>query len=468
MLKKHLNSGQAIILIALTAVGLVAIMGLSIDGGRLLLLQRHAQNATDATVIAATRAMCRGDENYVQAGLDAAEVNGFNNDRITNTVDIHVPPENPSVPISDECQGCYLEVIIEGQIPGTFIKMFYDQPLVAITKAIGVCKPNIAGNDPTDIGLRALWGISDTCQNTVDFTGSSAYISGGIHTNNDLHYGATGGNGTVIGPVSYAGDLQAPVGSQVEFTPGEYVPPTPPDETAGGACETSCFDNPSSSGSGGESEGEDDCQAESFSEQNPFRVCDKKSDPMGFDINDYAPTGSKAQEARDRYPDSYQAYMPGTCTNSGFREWMESNGFIVNNVVRPGLYYSTCGIELSGTSGRALSGTATFVSTQDIKISGGIDLEWYMDELMFFAAGGAPGSCNYNAVQVSGSSNIWAGNIYAPYGQVVFSGAQNGGNNIAQGCIVAFSINLSGSDNRIICNPTDPEFTPNPAIGLGE
>lgn len=462
MLKKtlsHLNSGQAIVLIALTAVGLIAVMGLSIDGGRVLLLQRRTQNATDAAVIAATRAMCRGDVNYVQAGLSAAAANGFDNNGTTNKVVVSVPPLSPSVPIKDECKGCYLEVVIKGQIPGTFIAMFYHAPLIASTKAIGVCRPNMAGNDPTDIGLRAMWGISDTCQNTVDFTGSAAYISGGIHTNNDLHYGATGGGGTVIGPVSYAsGDWQEPPGSKVVFLTGEYEPPAPPDETAGGACETSCFKPPAS-----DPNTTTDCEAGSFPEQDPFRVCDKKKDPMALNINDYAPGGAKALQAGS----SYHAYTPATCTNTGFREWMDSNGFIVNNVVQNGLYYSACGIELSGTQkGKALSGTATFVSAQDIKVSGGVDLTWYMDELMFFANGGAPGACNYNAVQVSGSSNIWTGNIYSPYGQVVFSGSSN--NNIAQGCIVAFSINFSGSDNRVICNPTDPEFIPSPAISLSE
>lgn len=35
------NSGQAIVLIVLASIGLIAMMGLSIDGGRLLYLNRR-------------------------------------------------------------------------------------------------------------------------------------------------------------------------------------------------------------------------------------------------------------------------------------------------------------------------------------------------------------------------------------------------------------------------------------------
>ena len=54
----YAHSGQAIILIGIAAVGLLAVTGLAIDGGRLLYLRREAQTAADAAAIAAARSLC--------------------------------------------------------------------------------------------------------------------------------------------------------------------------------------------------------------------------------------------------------------------------------------------------------------------------------------------------------------------------------------------------------------------------
>ncbi|MBN1562663.1 MAG: hypothetical protein JXA10_02410, partial [Anaerolineae bacterium] len=54
--QQHLNSGQAIVILGVASIGLIAMMGLAIDGGRLLFLQRDTQNAADAAAIAAARA----------------------------------------------------------------------------------------------------------------------------------------------------------------------------------------------------------------------------------------------------------------------------------------------------------------------------------------------------------------------------------------------------------------------------
>lgn len=45
---QQLQSGQAIVLMALMMLGLMAALGLAIDGGGLFFLHRDTQNATDA------------------------------------------------------------------------------------------------------------------------------------------------------------------------------------------------------------------------------------------------------------------------------------------------------------------------------------------------------------------------------------------------------------------------------------
>ncbi len=47
--------GQAILIMAFAVIALAALVGLAIDGGRLYTLRRQAQNAADATALAATR-----------------------------------------------------------------------------------------------------------------------------------------------------------------------------------------------------------------------------------------------------------------------------------------------------------------------------------------------------------------------------------------------------------------------------
>jgi len=93
---KHKPSerGQALIIIAFALVALIGITGLVVDGGMSYADRRGAQNAADAAVLAASLAKVRG-ENYVAAGLNSAATNGYNNDGVTNTVQIGAPSEGP-------------------------------------------------------------------------------------------------------------------------------------------------------------------------------------------------------------------------------------------------------------------------------------------------------------------------------------------------------------------------------------
>src|SRR3954454_15500212 len=92
--RASVQSGQAIVLMALTMVGLLGFTGLAVDGGGLFFLQRDAQNATDAAVIAATYARCTGatSTEIVTAGVAAAEANGFFNGKDGRTVSVVNPP----------------------------------------------------------------------------------------------------------------------------------------------------------------------------------------------------------------------------------------------------------------------------------------------------------------------------------------------------------------------------------------
>src|SRR5688572_27552570 len=85
------ESGQALVIIALLMLGLLAATGLAVDGGGLFFLQRDAQNATDASVLSASYAICT-DGDPVAAGLATMASNGFDNNGNSNMVFINHPP----------------------------------------------------------------------------------------------------------------------------------------------------------------------------------------------------------------------------------------------------------------------------------------------------------------------------------------------------------------------------------------
>jgi Putative Flp pilus-assembly TadE/G-like len=83
--------GQALVMIALAAIGLFALTALAIDGSAIFSDRRHAQNAADTGVLQAALTKVRGG-NWEIAGLDRAESNGYDDNGITNDVLFYNPP----------------------------------------------------------------------------------------------------------------------------------------------------------------------------------------------------------------------------------------------------------------------------------------------------------------------------------------------------------------------------------------
>src|SRR6266508_4592124 len=104
--------GQALILIALAAVGLFGFSALAIDGSRIFSDRRHAQNAADTAALAAALARVRAvgvnldangnpiqsaiDAETVDAGIKRAASNGYENDA-DSTVEVHMCDEVKSL-----------------------------------------------------------------------------------------------------------------------------------------------------------------------------------------------------------------------------------------------------------------------------------------------------------------------------------------------------------------------------------
>jgi len=107
--------GQALILIALAAIGLFSFAALAIDGSAAFSDRAHAQNAADTAALAAALTKIRGGD-WVQTGLARAGTNGYQNDGQSSIVHVHCPPENGPYAGNHE----YVEVVIESNIQTTF------------------------------------------------------------------------------------------------------------------------------------------------------------------------------------------------------------------------------------------------------------------------------------------------------------------------------------------------------------
>jgi Flp pilus assembly protein TadG len=116
MKKRTKERGQALIVVALALIALVGIVGLVIDGGSIFLDRRKAQNAADSAALASALVRIRGESDWVGAALTSALNNGYNNDGVTNSVQVYSPPING--PLEGNVE--YIQVIISSNV-NTFL-----------------------------------------------------------------------------------------------------------------------------------------------------------------------------------------------------------------------------------------------------------------------------------------------------------------------------------------------------------
>lgn len=101
--------GQALVLIALAAVGLFAFAALAIDGGAVFSDRRHSQNASDTAAYAAALARVRSNPNWKQVGQDRAKDNGYDSSdgvtevKVYSCLEWKTSPDNPNY--SEDCKG---------------------------------------------------------------------------------------------------------------------------------------------------------------------------------------------------------------------------------------------------------------------------------------------------------------------------------------------------------------------------
>jgi hypothetical protein len=197
MRTKVSERGQAMVLIAFIIVGLIGITGLVVDGGMAFANRRQAQNAADASVMAAALARVRGAD-YITAGIQQARENGFNNDGEQSEVQVLIPPA--SGPYAGNAQ--YVQVVIVSHQRTFFGSVVGIRTVTNTVEAVARAKPAEWSEIMDGFAVISL-APSSNCQNDKAFWAhgeATLELEGGglwINSNNPTCAFLQQGNGSV-------------------------------------------------------------------------------------------------------------------------------------------------------------------------------------------------------------------------------------------------------------------------------
>jgi hypothetical protein len=427
MKKKSFNErGQALILIAVAAIALFAFVGLAIDGSAQFSDRRHAQNAADTASLAGALAKLKGDPDWELVALDRASENGYDDDLVTNSVEVHSPPTSGVYAnCSDVHFTCtdYVQVLITSHVNTTFARVIGLNETINHVNAVA---STISANSNFNFGGNAIVSLSqEGCGIVAGGTTDVTINGGGMYSNSDS-------STCSFKKQSCAGvvDVNNADGTQGTIT------------TVGGySLNTGCL--PSASLSTG---------AKQISFPPPYQ---EFAEPAACSTS-----GGKTNDSTTTYlTPGYFAKIPGTGST-----WKN------NVVLAPGVY--CIGSSLSTNASEVISVSGTFPSTPGVflyfkpggyfsinggagvnlwginasSVSGDASLADYQGYLMYVApdyASGSPVNCKINGH----ATDHFQGTIYAPYCNMTLNGS--GGSTLASQ-LIGYTVDLSGASGVIL------------------
>jgi hypothetical protein len=175
---KKTERGQALYLIVTGIIVLLGFTSLAIDGGKIYLDRRRAQNAADQAALSAALVKIQGGD-FMTAGFDRAADNGFTNDGLTNWVTINNPPA--SGPYAGDND--YIQVFIRVDTETALVQFFYSGPTEVTVEAVALAEGTFTSTSVL-IGnaVVSLGDCSGALDHNLEFTGGGN--SGGIVTKN--------------------------------------------------------------------------------------------------------------------------------------------------------------------------------------------------------------------------------------------------------------------------------------------
>ncbi len=191
---KSTERGQVLVLIVLAIVGLFAFAALALDGGMLLLERRRAQNAADASVMAAALAKIQGT-NLFTIALQRAASNGYGTiaDYCTPvwpdclmgigelwTIQVNNPPRSGDYAGNSS----YVQVRITSEVKSAFAHLVFSGPLQTTVEAVSRVWPKerlAAGHAlyaATEHDCKGIWFTG---------TGDTEVTDGNVFSNSDAN-----------------------------------------------------------------------------------------------------------------------------------------------------------------------------------------------------------------------------------------------------------------------------------------
>lgn len=180
--------GQALIIIALAAIGLFAIVGLAVDGSAKFSDRRHAQNAADTAALAGAYAKIDGDPQWKLLALDRALGNGYDNDLVSNNVTVHACDETGSNCGPYAGEENIVKVVIVSRNNTYFARVVGINQTQNTVEAFAMSQEEYTGelyNGASIVGL-----APDQCE-TIYFSGGAepTITGGGVYSNSNRSCG---------------------------------------------------------------------------------------------------------------------------------------------------------------------------------------------------------------------------------------------------------------------------------------
>jgi Flp pilus assembly protein TadG len=429
---KTTEKGQALIFIALIAVGLFGFAALAIDGSMAFSDERHAQNAADTSVLAAALAKIRGNtwNNTVTTARARASSNGYNNNGTSNTVDVYLCSDAnatcSALPTGAQ-PADYIQVKITSRVHTYFARVIGRNEIVNQVNAVAHAVP---GYRTSTFGGNAIVALNKDACPAFDYGGgaTTTVTGSGIFVNSrcDSTYG---GSNQALNSSSNNTTLTVPCFSVVG---GVTVRTSSLISTGGCASSTN--------------------NSSTFI-TNPLSIYQKTNIPCGG-----TPTNNTATTLN---PGSYSgAFPPGNQTT-----------------MNPGIYCVDAGNQgFSLSGGQTLTGNNVLIYMISGNISwtsGGVQLSAMQgvnpgyDGLLLYLA---QGNCADVSISGNGTSR-YVGTILAPCSLVKLAGGSSTGNqNILENQIIADQVQLTGSNSLNINYNAQQQWQPPvpPAIEMNQ
>jgi len=233
------RQGVVAVLVAVCLVAIMSIMALAIDGGLLLDRRRDVQAAADSAALAAACqlwsdwATNQGVDRNGKATATAfltASANGFNNDNVTNTVTVNIPPTSG---LATGLAG-YAEVLIQYQEKRYFSAIFGSEDIPVKGRAVARGKKN-----NSDIGVLLLnpgaqgaltlsgqTGMTVDGRVVVDSNNSKAAVSSGSAGLTSTVLDVAGGINSSGSSYFHAGTINTGAAGVTDFLADVPVPST--------------------------------------------------------------------------------------------------------------------------------------------------------------------------------------------------------------------------------------------------